>query len=256
MRFDDYISNPMGRKNAVMSNREMYRNMYAEKLDKILIRENGKIDYTLYTDKDRYLIHFKIPSEVVPNFYYDTVVEFVPNGPKSMATTIKDYDVKFYSNDPSFVYTFAHAFIKNDIFIRDLLPRMSKEAVRKVATEKNPSNEVGYVKSIYFAYILMVRNSLFDKLKFKAFGQKYNRKRLLENITHAEEKIESRKKAEADLNKGKREKNKHDKEIREKDRKTLMGDNVVTHTPTISKTKVVGSVSRTNTVGKVNKIKR
>ena len=239
-----------------MSNREMYRNMYAEKLDKILIRENGKIDYTLYTDKDRYLIHFKIPSEVVPNFYYDTVVEFVPNGPKSMATTIKDYDVKFYSNDPSFVYTFAHAFIKNDIFIRDLLPRMSKEAVKKVATEKNPSNEVGYVKSIYFAYILMVRNSLFDKLKFKAFGQKYNRKRLLENITHAEEKIESRKKAEADLNKGKREKNKHDKEIREKDRKTLMGDNVVTHTPTISKTKVVGSVSRTNTVGKVNKIKR
>lgn len=239
-----------------MSNREMYRNMYAEKLDKILIRENGKIDYTLYTDKDRYLIHFKIPSEVVPKFYYDTVVEFVPNGPKSMATTIKDYDVKFYSNDPSFVYTFAHAFIKNDIFIRDLLPRMSKEAVKKVATEKNPSNEVGYVKSIYFAYILMVRNSLFDKLKFKAFGQKYNRKRLLENITHAEEKIESRKKAEADLNKGKREKNKHDKEIREKDRKTLMGDNVVTHTPTISKTKVVGSVSRTNTVGKVNKIKR
>lgn len=256
MRFDDYISNPMGRKNAVMSNREMYRNMYAEKLDKILIRENGKIDYTLYIDKDRYLIHFKIPSEVVPNFYYDTVVEFVPNGPKSMATTIKDYDVKFYSNDPSFVYTFAHAFIKNDIFIRDLLPRMSKEAVKKVATEKNPSNEVGYVKSIYFAYILMVRNSLFDKLKFKAFGQKYNRKRLLENITHAEEKIESRKKAEEDLNKGKREKNKHDKEIREKDRKTLMGDNVVTHTPTISKTKVVGSVSRTNTVGKVNKIKR
>ena len=256
MRFDDYISNPMGRKNAVMSNREMYRNMYAEKLDKILIRENGKIDYTLYTDKDRYLIHFKIPSEVIPNFYYDTVVEFVPNGPKSMATTIKDYDVKFYSNDPSFVYTFAHAFIKNDIFIRDLLPRMSKEAVKKVATEKNPSNEVGYVKSIYFAYILMVRNSLFDKLKFKAFGQKYNRKRLLENITHAEEKIESRKKAEEDLNKGKREKNKHDKEIREKDRKTLMGDNVVTHTPTISKTKVVGSVSRTNTVGKVNKIKR
>ena len=256
MRFDDYISNPMGRKNAVMSNREMYRNMYAEKLDKILIRENGKIDYTLYTDKDRYLIHFKIPSEVVPNFYYDTVVEFAPNGPKSMATTIKDYDVKFYSNDPSFVYTFAHAFIKNDIFIRDLLPRMSKEAVKRVATEKNPSNEVGYVKSIYFAYILMVRHSLFDKLKFKAFGQKYNRKRLLENITHAEEKIESRKKAEEDLNKGKREKNKHDKEIREKDRKTLMGDNVVTHTPTISKTKVVGSVSRTNTVGKVNKIKR
>lgn len=256
MRFDDYISNPMGRKNAVMSNREMYRNMYAEKLDKILIRENGKIDYTLYADKDRYLIHFKIPSEVVPKFYYDTVVEFVPNGPKSMATTIKDYDVKFYSNDPSFVYTFAHAFIKNDIFIRDLLPRMSKEAVKRVATEKNPSNEVGYVKSIYFAYILMVRNSLFDKLKFKAFGQKYNRKRLLENITHAEEKIESRKKAEEDLNKDKRVKNKHDKEIREKDRKTLMGDNVVTHTPTISKTKVVGSVSRTNTVGKVNKVKR
>ena len=256
MRFDDYISNPMGRKNAVMSNREMYRNMYAEKLDKILLRENGKIDYTLYTDKDRYLIHFKIPSEVVPKFYYDTVLEFTPEGTKSMSTNIKDYNVKFYSNDPSFVYTFAHAFIKNDIFIRDLLPRMSKEAVRKVATEKNPTNEVGYVKSIYFAYILMVRNGLFDKLKFKAFGQKYNRKRLLENITHAEEKIESRRKAEEDLNKDKKEKTKHDREIKNKDRQLLMGDKVITHTPTISSTRVVSSVSRTNTVGKVNKIKR
>ena len=34
MTFHDYIQNPMGRENAVISNRVMYRNLYQEKLDK------------------------------------------------------------------------------------------------------------------------------------------------------------------------------------------------------------------------------
>ena len=36
MTFDQYIQNAMGIKNAVISNREMYRTMYTEKLNKIL----------------------------------------------------------------------------------------------------------------------------------------------------------------------------------------------------------------------------
>ena len=43
MTFEEYINNPMGVKNAVISHREMYRKMYMEKLDKIMMREVGRL---------------------------------------------------------------------------------------------------------------------------------------------------------------------------------------------------------------------
>lgn len=218
MKFDEYISNPMGRKNAVFGNREMYRELYSDKLDTIMVRELGKIDYILYSSKEEYYIHFKIPSEVVPNFYYDTVIMFYTNNiAYKVDRNLKNYDVKFYSNDPSFVYTFAHAFLENDLFIRDLVPRMSKEAVLKVAKEKNPRNEVGYVKSIYFAYLLCNRLGLFNKIKFEVGSSKYDKRTLLKDIEHADIKIESRKiKGEEVRSKNRKEKTNKNNE-RERD---------------------------------------
>ena len=75
MTFDQYIQNPMGIANSVMSNREMYRSMYSMKLDAIMVREMGKIDYKLYKDKNSYYAYIKVPSEVVEKFYYDVVIE-------------------------------------------------------------------------------------------------------------------------------------------------------------------------------------
>lgn len=205
MSFDQYIANPMGVKNAVYSNRELYRNLYSEKLDKILVREVGNIKYTLYKDKDEFYIYLKIPSEPIEKFYYDVVIQFYTDDSSvKMSRSLKDYYVKFYSNDPSFVFTFAHAMLSNDMFIRDLVPRMSKEAIKKVAKEKNPKNEVGYVKSIYFAYLVMRNYSLFEKVKYEVYGEKYNRKKLLEEIVHADIKIEARQKAQEELNKKKK----------------------------------------------------
>ena len=73
--FDKYIDNPSG--GAVFTNRNMYKAMYADKFNKILVREQGHIKYTIYkTDdsEDTFYIYFKIPSEVIENFYYDTVI--------------------------------------------------------------------------------------------------------------------------------------------------------------------------------------
>jgi len=244
MTFDQYIANPMGIKNAVYSNREMYRNLYSEKLDKIIVREVGKIKYKLYTSKDdRYFVHLKIPSEVIKNFYYDTVIEFYTDqSGVSVSKSLKDYYIRFYSNDPSFVYTFAYAMIKNELFIKDLVPRMSKEAVKKVASEKNPKAEVGYVKSIYFAYLLMRNYSLFDKLLYSTYGENYDKKILLKNIIHADEKVKARQEAAATLSKSKKIQNK----------KNSMQDRnpglATVNTSTISNTKGIGNIAKTNRV--------
>lgn len=96
MTFDDYIQNPMGRENAVISNRVMYRNLYQTKLDKILVREAGKIDIKAYHVGKRYICYLKIPSEVIDNFYYDVLVEFRPNKKLLQSDNLKDYYVRFF----------------------------------------------------------------------------------------------------------------------------------------------------------------
>lgn len=187
MTFDQYIQNPMGVKNAVLGNREMYRNMYGAKLDALMVREMGKINYFLYKDGEKYYCHMKIPSEVVEKFYYDVVIEFYPGKEtKKSAKDLHSYDCRFYSNDPAFVFTFAHAFVKNKLFITQLSSKMSKQALKERGKERNPMDTVGYVKSLFFAYLLMKRFGLFDKVRY---AKKLNMKNLVQSVMSADEKI-------------------------------------------------------------------
>ena len=210
--FTQYINNPLGEKNSVITNRGMYQKMYRDKLDKILLREGGKVKYNLYKSKDRYYIHFKIPSEVIDKFYYDTVIEFYTDDSlKERSPSLRDYNVKFYSNDPAFVYTFAHAFIKNNIFITDLESKMTKESVNTVAKEKNHKNLVGYVKSLFFAYLLIGDYGLFSKTVYDKTASKYSKTKLLKDVEHAKDKVKERQEAEEKKRKEEKRK-KHNEE--------------------------------------------
>ena len=157
MSFDKYIDNPSGGA-TVITNRNMYKDMYKSKFDKVLLRESGKIEWSVYytnDGKDSHYIYMKIPSEVIEGFYYDVVIRlFTTENKKKTNVNLREYAVEFYSNDPAFVYTFAHAFSKNKLFIEDLEPKMSKAALKDVAKVKNPKDNVWYVKSLYFAYFL------------------------------------------------------------------------------------------------------
>ena len=244
MTYDQYIQNPMGVANAVFSNRNMYRDLYMTKLDKLLVREMGKIDYKLYKSKKEYYVYIKIPSEVIEKFYYDVVIEFSEPEDKSLIdSTLKNYNVKFYSNDPSFVYTFAHAFIKNKLFIKELESVMSAEAIKKVAVEKNPSNQVGYVKSLYFAYLILKKENVFDKKKF-ILAKDINWKDLIKNITPADIKISQRQ----DAAKEKAAKNKRVKEELERVRKKAIQKDIPLATKAVqntSATKVIKTINKT-----------
>lgn len=248
--YTQYINNPLGEKNSVITNRGMYQKMYRDKLDKILLREGGKVKYTLYRDKDKYYVHFKIPSEVIDKFYYDTIVEFyTTDAIKAKSASLKDYYVRFYSNDPAFVYTFAHAFIKNDIFIKDLESKMTRESVKNVAKEKNPKNLVGYVKSLFFAYLLLGDYGLFSKTLYDNTAEKYSKTKLLKTVDHAKDKIKDRQEAEEKERKKRARENNNSGRFSSKQASTS-----TTNTRGISKTKSVTSTNRTKTVRRSKKI--
>lgn len=190
MTLSEYINNPMGEKNSVMTNRAMIRSIYKAKYDTVMVREMGKITYKIYKGKKSYYVHMKVPSEVVEDFYYDVVIEFYELADKGKnSNDLLNYNCRFFSNDPAFVFTFAHAFIKNDLFINELKPKMSDEAIKKVAKEKNPKDEIGYVKSIYFAYLMIMQRSLW---KTTMYMDTFNLDTLLKQIQHADKKIADR----------------------------------------------------------------
>ena len=247
MTFDQYIQNPMGVKNAVISNREMYRTMYTDKLNKILVRESGKVVYYLYKSNKKYYAYIKVPSEVVPKFYYDVIIEFSEpkDGVKITDRTLRNYNVRFYSNDPSFVFTFAHAFIKNGIFLDTYKDKMSQQAVKQNADEKNPTNQVGYVKSLYFAYLIMNQRGLFNKI---LYVERYVERNLKSMVMNADEKI-SRRQEEGENLRKKNRKVKSDVENRRK-RENLKGDEtpIAHRVSNITHTRKVGQIKKTNNI--------
>lgn len=209
MTLEQYMINPMGKNNAVLnaSAREIIRKTYSHKFDNILLRENGKIEYYLYIDNisNTYWAHIKVPSEVVKDFYYDVVFKFsASQNVESSGEDLFKYNVKFYSNDPAFVYTYAHVFIKNNIFINELVSKMSKQAIRKPPTEKNPNKDVGYVKAIYFAYLTMQNKKLNKMVKFKGEAKPLDLRYLLNSIEKADDKIKKRQEEGAKVSKRKK----------------------------------------------------
>lgn len=197
MTLDQYILNPMGKHNAVLnaSARENIRNTYMRKFDNILLRENGKIEYYLYKDSksNTFWIHVKVPSEIVKNFYYDVIFKFsATQNVDSGGQDLFKYNVKFYSNDPAFVFTYAHVFLENNLFIKELSSKMSREALRKDPKEKNANKDIGYVKAIYFAYLLMQNRKLNKKNKFELECKPFDLKKILESVEDADTKIAKR----------------------------------------------------------------
>ena len=196
MTFEQYILNPMGKNNAVLNGavRELMRKQYIHKFDNLMIREHGAMEYHLYIDsaKNQYWAHIKVPSETVEHFYYDVVLKFFIDASKGGTNDLFKWDIQFYSNDPAFVYTYAHVFVDKEYFIPELKSKMSREALTTAPSEKNPNNDVGYVKTIYFAYLLMENRKLNKLNRFEAEAQPLYPKNLLNDITPADEKINDR----------------------------------------------------------------
>jgi hypothetical protein len=243
MTFNDYILNPIGKHNAVLNStaREAMRSSYIKKFDAIMLREHGAINYRLYKNdkKNRFIAHISIPSETVDKFYYDTVIEFYTDkNVEESGTNLFKYNVRFFSNDPSFVYTYAYVFAHNDLFIKELKDKMGSKALKTTPKETNPTQNVGYVKTIYFAYLFMQSKGLNDVNTFKAMANNIDFNFIRANIMNADLKIQNRQDAGEKQSK---------KEKREATRKNTAISNTIN--------KIQGVIKKTRTTKTTNTTK-
>ncbi len=246
MTFEQYILNPQLKSNAVLNStaREAIRDDYTKRFNTILLREKSKIDYKLYEDKknNSFYAHIKVPSETVDKFYYDVVIKFFADENIKNTEDLFKYNIQVFSNDPAFVYMYAFVFDEQGLFIKSLSPKMSKKALTKTPTEKNPYNQVGYVKTLYFAYLAMKNRGLNKLDRFKSEAVRFSLAALSNDIEKADNKIEDREAEGAKLTKKKSNENKK---------------NAYKDTTNIKYTKTNSlSVKKTSTVKTVNKINR
>lgn len=252
MTLFQYIENPLGKKNAVFSQRNILRQVYTAKLDAVMLREAGKMKYDLYHNKkdDTYWIHIKVPSEVVPKFYYDVVIKFFTsdNGQRTSGS-LADYNVRFFSNDPAFVYTYLRVFLKNGLFIDELKSKAPAKALKEDPSERNPYETPGYVKSLYFAYLYIKSKSLFIKDRYLNEGHPLNIKSLIKDIEHGDMKISERQRlGEEEAKKHRAEKSKAKREADNEHRKTIDAFNQkdANRSTAIKTTQMAGKITKTS----------
>lgn len=257
LSFDKYIDNPSG--GQAFTNRNLYKQMYKTKFDAVLVREQGQIKYNVFKTEDAndtYYIYIRVPSEVIDHFYYDVVIQLSTTvNEKKNNVNLREYMVRFYANDPAFVYTFAHAFKDHDLFIPDLAQKMSKIALREQPTVKNPTNNVWYVKSLFFAYLAMEKYQLFNRVMLNRHARKYRKSDLLSLITSADIKVKARQDAQEELNKKKKQEKERLRREKEKARNSHIKSKASSITKTSKATNTTKITRTTKTTNKLSKSK-
>lgn len=246
---EQYINNPQLKSNAVLNAtaREAIRANYKERFDALMVREKGIINYRAYYDakRNRVFVHFKIPSETVERFYYDVVFEFFANSDVTSTENIFKYFVKFYSNDPAFVFTYAHSFLDNNLLIDELKSKMSRKAIKEKADEKNPYNQIGYVKTIYFAYLYMQERGIGRFTALTSGALTFSVSAIQSSVQNADEKVENRIAAGDKLNKLKKAKERKERPVPQNATKMSTAIGTTKHTSTINRQKNFTKTTKT-----------
>lgn len=154
---------------------------HRSRLDK-LIEKRGNFKYNVYNDSGSYIIHFKIPSETYDDIEYDSIIKLVPNKSSGLlSNSVKDYDLKFFSNSPDFVYYFSNLFYNSDMFISELSSKLPNECFEIKPTIINKENDISNCKSLYWICLLINDLHLDNKINLKSISKPYN-KEFINNI--------------------------------------------------------------------------
>lgn len=244
MTFNQYIANPMGKNNAAFSQRNSAKAMYLEIYNNIILRENGSFHTELFFDKssDEYYCYINIPSEKIIGFYYDVVIKFeTKDNGRRTENYLYNYDVRFFSNDPAFIFTYLRVFHKYNLFIEELKSKANKKALEEDPVNRNMFQIPGYVKSFYLAYLYMKSHNLFNRSLYTTTGEKYNKDKLLSLIAYSDDKIEEREQIAKDEALAKK---------KQKQEQIKSKNNII-----YGKQKLITKVNHSNNIGKAKKTK-
>ena len=149
------------------------------------------------------------------------------------------------------MFNFAQAFDKNKMLIPTLKKNIPKTAFKLESKVRNPQGIVGYVKSLYFAYLYIKLRGLFSKAVWRDNKSHMSIGELSNKMVPTDRKLELYNEAKSAANLRKKTLATKASEMRANYNSSRL--NTVSKTPTVSRT---GTISRTANTRRSNVIKR
>lgn len=151
MSISQMLRNPTGKHSAYFASRARVK----AQLDAIFIQNLRKFRREFYAvpyineETHDIMYYVSVPSE---SFYmnkirYDCIVHIKYN--KSLA--LDNREAKFFTNSPSFIFTYAYVFNKEDLLPEFIKSSMPTECLTQPPTIRNPVESKGYDKILYQA---------------------------------------------------------------------------------------------------------
>lgn len=153
----DFKNNPFGKGVTAFNNSSVKQSL--EKRYDDLYKAGKKIKVPgAYLYKGDYYIHLLIPSESERPNDYDVVVRLRKDGILNTSHFLTTSTVQFFSNCPSFTYSFAWVYKKYGLLIPELIKKIDNIDFKKEPEVRNPYGVVNYDKSIFFACHFLLNN--------------------------------------------------------------------------------------------------
>lgn len=183
----EFIDNPMGKGSNAIASRQTIKTDLINRFTKLLTHKKITVKMFHTKNDSEFYFHLLIPSESTERRNtYDVVLKFThpETGPDiSSDGNLKRYDVSFFSNSPSFTYTYAYAFNLYDMLVSELSAKYDKQVFERPPVTRNPFEVVGYEKTIFFAAHYLASNiNLLQKRTVKAEGKVINIKQFTSTI--------------------------------------------------------------------------
>ena len=195
-----YFKNPFGKGVSTGSANtitEVYAKRYFEAIEKDI-----EYDISLDEKTGEYIFKFLLPSEENPEYtkklFYDVVFSVTPVIKEMIntTTTINDYDIRVFSNQIAFIYSYTHALRnpKIDGLIKWMPTRFyDRDAYNTPSKIRNPNEDLYFDKGIWYCMFCMKKNRLNEKkILHSVLTKRVTRRYVLDNIMSQTAKKEQR----------------------------------------------------------------
>lgn len=185
MTLREFYKNPAGKSTSEHLTIGGLHYMYRTRYEGVVERLKKKIPLTIFSENETsYYYYFLIPSDT-RQMDYDVIIHFYEESenPDDTHMSMKDWKVEFFSNCPSFVFTYAYVYNEKGYFIKDLSNKLGKIVLSNKPKEKNPRMVLMWDKSIYYAMHHVMNNiRLNQRYMVKRNAVPFNKEELFSSI--------------------------------------------------------------------------
>ena len=155
MTINEYLQNPYG-KGSSFSNITKQK----EDLESQYNQYSNKFACKIYKHQNNVIFHVIVPSVKKDFVTYDVVLEMNLDTKTAEAVNVNDLEFKCFSNCPSFIFTYAHAFRQKGLLCHWFENKYRKEVKKNTANIKNQYGIIGLERSLYLACIYLKKTGL------------------------------------------------------------------------------------------------